>query len=166
MEDVVLLLSHMVSKSPVISKYSWGYLSILVDIVVGLEEDLKKFIAENNSESDFQGLGFEMLDKISIIIMNYIIRDPEIFLTGTDSQNRSFLMRVLYLIERTIIIGGKKQDDLDSCHAIKLLIVLFDSLKGKIDNLLENFMKFLIVNLKTAKTIYYKIIIVQAVLVY
>lgn len=155
----------MTSKSTVISSYTWNYFSVLVDIVVGLEEDLKAFVANKDSDTDFQGLGFEMFDRISIIFMNFIIREPAKFLSTTDSMGRSCLMRVMYLIERVIRIGTKKKDELDNCHAIKILIVLFESCKGKIDNLLENFLKFVLENLKTAKTMYYKITLIQAVMI-
>ena len=160
-----MLLCHMSSKSNVISTYCWNYLSVLVDIVVGLEEDLKIFIADKNSETDFQGLGYEMLDRISIIFMNFIIREPEKFLTLLDSKGRNFLMRLMYLLERVIRIGTKKKDELDNCHAIKILIALFECCKGKIDNLVETFLKFILDNLKSAKTVYYKIILIQAVLI-
>jgi len=157
LEDVVMILNNMTSKSKTISPYCWNYLSPLVDIVVGIEEDLNAFVANNNSDADFQGLGYEMFDRISIIFMNFIIRDPEIFLTGSDSKGRSFLMRVMFKI------GTKKKDELDTCHAIKILIALFESCKGKVDNLLQNLIKFILDNLKKAKTVYYKIILVQAV---
>ena len=163
LEDVIMLLNNMTSKSTKISSHCWNFLSPLVDVVVGLEEDLKQFVADKNSPSDFQGLGFEMLDRISIIFMNFIIRDPETFLTGVDNKGRSFLMRTMYMIERVIFIGTNKKDELDNCHAVKILIALFESCKGKIDNLLENFLKFLLDNLKKAKAVYYKIIIIQAV---
>ena len=154
----------MSSKSKNISPNCWNYLSPLVDIVVGVEEDLNSFVANNNSDADFQGLGFEMFDRISIIFMNFIIREPDRFVTGTDNKGRNYLMRVMYMIERVIKIGTKKKDELDNCHAIKILIALFESCKGKVDNLLQNLLKYIIENMKTAKTVYYKIILLQAVI--
>ena len=159
-------MCHLTSKSNVISTNCWNYLSVLVDLVVGLDEELKTYNESNKSYTDFQGIGFEMLGRISIILMNFIIREPDKFLTGVDCKGRSFLMRVMYMIERVIWIGTKKREELDNCHAIKIIIVLFESCKERLDNFVDSLFKFVIDNLKIAKSTYYKVSLIQAVTIY
>jgi hypothetical protein len=135
----------------------------LIDVVVGFEEDLKKFVDEKNNDCDFQGLGYEMLDRISIIFMNYIIREPDRFLTEKDHQGRSYIHRIMYLIERVMRINQRKKDELDNCQAVKILIAMLETCKGKINDLFEGFVKFVLEQLKISKTVYYKIILIQAI---
>jgi len=60
-------------------------------------------------------------------------------------------------------ISNAKKEEIDTVHAIRLIIVLFDTFKGKLDNYLELFIKFIAEQLKMAKAIYAKLILIQTI---
>ena len=153
----------MVSKSPQISEYSWSFFTNLIFCLTGTENEIKNFTSSNICNQINQGIGIEFIDKICVILMNFIIRDSNYFINGKDIAGVKFIDRIMFLIERLVLISSTKKTEFESCNAIKIIIVMLDSLKGNIDFLFEKIIVFIINQLKISRTEYYKAVLINSV---
>jgi hypothetical protein len=78
-------------------------------------------------------------------------RDPVIFLSSIDKFNVPYLTRSIVLIQKIISISKANHDNNNIRHALKFLNVIIDTLKGKIDNVLEEIIHFLINEMNDGK---------------
>ncbi len=65
-------------------------------------------------------------------------------MTGVDKYRVSFLSRVFSLVQRVISLGKSKKEYQNVRYALKLLNVIVETLKGKIDDVVKQILEFLI----------------------
>jgi len=80
-----------------------------------------------------------------------LLRDPITFLSSVDKYNIPFLTRSIVLIQKIISISKINQDNNNIRHALKFLTIIIDTLKGKIDNVVEEIISYLINEMKDGK---------------
>ena len=164
LEQIVILISNMVTKSPKITEFCWSLFSPLIFTLTGSEEEIKLFKIINPSSKEFYiGIGLEHIDKICVILMNFLIRDSIYFLNGNDNYGEKFINRTMSLVDLLVKISSTKKTEFEGCNAIKIIIVMLESLKGKLDFLFESILMFIIEQLKVSRTEYYKTVLINSV---
>jgi hypothetical protein len=162
MEPIITLINDIIVLSNTISKFSWSLYTPLIFSLTGTEEEIKYILTTNDNYYYYQKIGYEYIDKICSILMNYIIRDPHTFVTSNDQYNQSYVNRTMTFIEQLVKISSSKKTEFEACNGIKIISVMLESLEGKIDFLYDKLVIFLIEQLKVSRTDYYKIKIVGA----
>jgi hypothetical protein len=160
MEPIITIINDIIVLSNTISKFSWSLYTPLIFSLIGTDEEIKYILTTNDNYYYYQKIGYEYIDKICSILMNYIIRDPHTFVTSNDPYNQSYVNRTMTFIEQLVKISSSKKTEFEACNAIKIISVMLESLEGKIDFLFEKLVIFLIEQLKVSRTEYYKIKIV------
>jgi hypothetical protein len=82
--------------------------------------------------------------------LNYY-RDPGTFLNSLDKFNVPFMTRSIQLIQKIISVSKSNHDNANIRHALKFLNVIIDTFKGKIDNVVEEIIVFLVNEMKEGK---------------
>ncbi len=72
-------------------------------------------------------------------------------MSSSDKFNVPFLKRSIELIQKIIVVSKANHENGNIRHALKFLNVIIDSLKGKIDNVVEEIIAFLINEIKEGK---------------
>ncbi len=80
-----------------------------------------------------------------------------------DKNNIKYLDRIFQLVQRIIIICKSKKLFQNVKYALKLLNVVIESLKGKIDTIVVTIINFLISELKESPKQSYKIALIESV---
>ena len=148
-----MIFHHIVSKSERISLMTWRFFPRFVQIVSGNE--LNEYI--------------EIHGKLVEIILFYIVNDPSSFLSGKDEFEQPYINSIMFLVEKLLKNAEiNKQNDtskeeFELCVPIKILVVLLESFKGKMDTFLEYILKLVISELAKSLHIYYKSFLVQVV---
>jgi len=106
-------------------------------------------------------IGFDHLQEIITNIMSFIIKDPENFI---NQNNVRYIDITVNLIPDLITVSRLKINDEVNCsYVIKILIIILETYKGKIDYLLKDILSFVIIELKSAKQTVYKSILLQTI---
>ena len=153
LKNTHLIFHHIVSKSERISLMTWTFFPRFVQIVSGNE--LNEYI--------------EIHGKLVEIILFYIVNDPSSFLSGKDEFEQPYINSIMFLVEKLLKNAEiNKQNDtskeeFELCVPIKILVVLLESFKGKMDTFLEYILKLVISELAKSLHIYYKSFLVQVV---
>jgi hypothetical protein len=153
LENTFMIFKHLATKSLHISPLTWTYFSSFINII--LDDVL--------TESP------ELTEKIITLILNYIVKDPVNFLSGKDENNQSFINKLMMIVEKLLKKAeinkqsDSKKEEFEHCVPIKILIVLLETFKGKIDSLFEFIIKLAISELSRSFTLYYKSILVQVI---
>ena len=80
-----------------------------------------------------------------------------------DKNNISYLNRVFQLVQRIVIICKSKKQYQNVKYALKLLNVVIESLKGKIDSVVVTILNFLISELNDKPKQAYKLALLESV---
>lgn len=153
LENTYLIFKHLVNKSQQISQMSWTFFPIFLNII------LDDILSENP----------ELTEKIITLLLNYIINDPMNFIAGKDETNQPLINKIILVIEKLlkradlIKLSDSKKEEYEHCVPMKILIVLLETFKGKIDSFIEFIIKLVISELSKSFTLYYKSILVQVI---
>jgi hypothetical protein len=83
-----------------------------------------------------------------------------------DNNNVSFAIKTVHLVRSIIAISKSKKEYETTKAAIQILIVMIESLKGRIDSILGEIVIFLLNELNTTKSKVYKISLIELVIYY
>jgi len=153
LENTILIFKHLSTKSLHISPLTWTYFSSFLNIIID----------DKLTESP------ELSEKIITLILNYIVKDPISFLSGKDENNQPLINKLMMIVEKLLKKAelnkqsDSKKEEFEHCVPIKILIVLLETFKGKIDSLFEFIIKLVISELSRSFTLYYKSILVQVI---
>ena len=72
-DEVIDILSIEVARSPKISELCWSYFPLIINYIVGYQNQIEEFKKKFQS-GEFEGPGYEIIQDFIVIINNYIIR--------------------------------------------------------------------------------------------
>ena len=154
LEDGMDLLEEIIKNANVFPIKMWEYFIPLITSVIGTDEDLEEFKKEYPNQI-YEGNGFDSINSICKLIKIYIAKDPNTFINSTDKKGKKYIDYLLRLVQSILEICEGKKKYVETKNAFDLLCVLFDVYRGKIDNILNEILKF-ISNKHTHKNTLYK----------
>ena len=143
LEDGIDLLEEIVKNSNLIPIKIWDYFIPLITSVIGTDEELENFKIEYPNQI-YEGNGFDSINSIAKIIKLYISKDPNSFINKSDNKGKKYIDYVMRLIQSILIICEGKNNYTKTKCAFDLLCILFEVFKGKIDNILNEILNFIL----------------------
>jgi hypothetical protein len=135
-----------------LTENAWQFYSAILNSLITLDP---------NTGSLTEGIGLENFEEILPIILNFILKEPETFLVICDSQGLPILNKTMEYIPKLINHFVKIKEDHNCAMVTKILIVLLETYKEKLDHLLKGIVLFLIDQMKSTSAGMYKMMLVQ-----
>lgn len=135
-----------------LTQNAWHIFSALLDSLL---------ILDNNTGSITEGIGIENFQEILPVILNFILKEPEIFLVIRDSKGIQIINKTMDYIHILINHFIRIKEDHSCAMVTKILIVLLETYKEKLDHLLKGIVVFLIDQMKSTNSGMYKMMLVQ-----
>ena len=154
-EEGLEILHEIVSSETALklSKRMWNYFIPLIYSVIGNENDIADFRAHFPSQI-YEGFGYDFIDNISKTICVFIAKDPETFIAGGDTKGNKFFTLTIKLVESIVEISEGKKMFYNTIFAFKLIAIIFDVFRNKVDSIHGEILKFITVKLSTDNQVY------------
>ena len=149
LEEGLDLIEAILKYGNTVPNHLWKFYVPLVESMKGTEEELKEFKEEFPNQV-FTGNGYESIFDISKIVNIFIAKDPNTFIKMKDKNGVRYFDYTIQLIESIISISESKSDYNEIKYSLKIINTLFDCYKGKIDNILEQIVKYILLKYKTS----------------
>ena len=147
LEEGLNIIESILKYGNTIPEHLWKFFIPLIESVTGSEEDLIEFKKEFPDQI-YNGNGSESLLDISKIISAFIAKDPNKFINMNDKKGVKYFDHVIKLIESIIALSESKSEYNEIKYSLKLINTLFDCYKGKVDNFLEQIIKYILLKYK------------------
>ena len=151
LEEGLDLIETILKYGNSIPNHLWKFFVPLVESVTGSEEELTEFKKECPNQV-FTGNGYESIFDISKIVSIFIAKDPNTFINMKDQKGVRYFDYAIKLIESIISINESKGSYTEIKYSLRLINTLFDCYKGKIDNFLEQIIKYILLKYNIAKS--------------
>jgi len=142
LEDGIDLLEEIIKKSNNLPSKMWEFFIPLITSVIGTDEDLEEFKKEYPNQI-YEGNGFDSINSICKLIKIYIAKEPNTFINSSDKKGNKYIDYLLRLVKSILDICEGKKKYVETKNAFDLLCILFDVFRGKIDNILNEILKFI-----------------------
>ena len=142
LEDGMDLLEEIIKYSNFIPIKIWEYFIPLITSVIGTDEELEDFKNKFPNQI-YEGNGFDSINSITKIIKIYISKDPNTFINSSDNKGKKYIDYLMRLVQSILEICEGKNKYTETKCAFDLLCILFDVFRGKIDNILNEILKFI-----------------------
>jgi len=153
LDNGIELLEEIIKNSNKISKKIWNYFIPLITSVIGTEEELNKFKKEFPNQI-YEGFGFDSINNIIKILKIFIFKDPNIFFNSFDNKGKKYIDYIMDLVKNIIEICEANNRYVEIKYAFELIYLLFEVFKNKIDNILNEILKFIFDNHKNKNEVY------------
>lgn len=160
--DDTLDLIKILLRRPKVSASLWSFFTKINFCIIGDEEE-NKIVKEKYPDSALMGIGYENLDELFHVLMLFIVKDGGTLITSSDEYGVLYISRLLQTVNQVIENTTNNADIPNLITASKILIVLLDTLKGKIDAFLKIFLDFAMQKLFTVKNASFRNILLQVV---
>jgi hypothetical protein len=150
--DIIDTISH----SPVaFSNNAWLLYPELLNSIVVKDETVKEGISP--------GFGWECLTEITASLINYIIKEPEIFFYSNNKDGLSLLNITIEYVPKIVLIAKKEKDEVCACCSLKILMTILETYKENLDFSLKSILYFIMEEMKTPKMSMYQSLLIQTI---
>ena len=150
LEEGLDIIEVILKYGNVIPNHIWKFFIPLIESVIGSQEELNDFKKEFPNKV-FIGQGFESILDISKLVCIFIAKDSNAFINMQDKNGNKYFDYVIKLIESIISINESKNSYSEIKYSLRLINTLFDCYKGKVDELLERIIKYILLKYKVKK---------------
>lgn len=119
----------------------------LIQVATGTEEEILEFQKEHPNQVYYRQ-GYEAILDLTKLVCTYITRDPETFLNLKDEKGIPYIVYTTRFIENIIQVSESKGDYSEIKFCLRIIMVLFDCYKGKMDKLMSDLIKYAVQKLK------------------
>jgi hypothetical protein len=147
LEEGLDIIEAILKYGDTIPKHVWKFYVPLVESVIGSEEELEDFKKEFPNQV-FTGNGYESILDIVKLVCNFIAKEPNTFIGMEVKKDVKYFDYAIKLIESIIAISESKSSYTEIKYSLRLISTLFDCYKGKIDMLLEQIIKYILIKYK------------------
>lgn len=147
LEEGLDIIESILKYGDIIPNHVWKFFIPLVESVIGSKEELEEHMKENPNEV-FIGRGIESILDIVKIVSIFIAKDPELFIKMQDSSGVKYFDYAVKLIESIISKSEKESNYSEIKYTLRLICTLFDCYKGKIDKLMNDLLKYILIKYK------------------
>ena len=150
LEEGLDIIESILKYSDITPNHVWKFFVPLVESVIGSKEELEEHSKENPNEI-FIGRGIESILDIEKIVSIFIAKDPELFIKMQDRNGVKYFDYVIKLIESIISKSERENNYSEIKYTLRLICTLFDCFKGKIDKLMNDLIKYILMKYKIEK---------------
>ena len=150
LEEGLDIIEEILKYGKTIPNHVWKFFIPLIESVTGTEEELTEFSKEYPGQV-FVGIGNESLFDISKIISAFIAKDPNNFINMKDKKGVTYFDHTIKLIDNIISLSESKKSYYEIKYLLRIIHTLFECYKGKIDNFLEQIIKYILLKYKNEK---------------
>jgi len=147
LEEGLDIIEAILKYGDTIPKHVWKFYVPLVESVIGSEEELEDFKKEFPNQV-FTGNGYESILDVVKLVCNFIAKEPNTFIGLEVKKDVKYFDYAIKLIESIIAISESKSSYTEIKYSLRLISTLFDCYKGKIDMLLEQIIKYILLKYK------------------
>ena len=147
LEEGLDIIEAILKYGNTIPKHVWKFYVPLVESVIGSEEELEDFKKEFPNQV-FTGTGYESILDVVKLVCNFIAKEPNTFIGLEVKKGVKYFDYAIKLIESIIAISESKSSYTEIKYSLRLISTLFDCYKGKIDMLLEQIIKYILIKYK------------------
>jgi hypothetical protein len=147
LEEGLDIIEAILKYGNTIPKHVWKFYVPLVESVIGSEEELEDFKKEFPNQV-FTGTGYESILDVVKLVCNFIAKEPNTFIGLEVKKGVKYFDYAIKLIESIIAISESKSSYTEIKYSLRLISTLFDCYKGKIDMLLEQIIKYILLKYK------------------
>jgi hypothetical protein len=157
------LIRTVLSKSAKPTSLTWSYFTLLCYSLIG-DDDENKEILSKYPDSQLEGIGYESMTEILVILHLFISKDPMSFMTLDDLTGKKYIER-FFLTTNQIITNSKGSKDIYEVriNIIRCYIAFVDSFtffnshgsSFDIQVFVEHMIKFTLTDLKRLKKVHF-----------
>jgi hypothetical protein len=147
LEEGLDIIESILKYSDITPNHVWKFFIPLIESVIGSKEELEEHSKENPNEI-FIGRGIESILDIEKIVSIFIAKDPELFIKIQDNNGIKYFDYVVKLIESIISKSEKDNNYSEIKYTLRIICTLFDCFKGKIDKLMNDLIKYILIKYK------------------
>ena len=147
LEEGLDIIEAILKYSDITPNHVWKFFIPLVESVIGSKEELEEYSKENPNEV-FIGRGIESILDIEKIVSIFIAKNPELFIKIQDRNGVKYFDYAIKLIESIISKSERENNYSEIKYTLRLISTLFDCFKGKIDKLMNDLIKYILLKYK------------------
>ena len=150
LEEGLDIIEFVLKYGNTIPNHIWKFFIPLIESVIGSKEELDEFKKEFPKQI-FIGHGYESILDIAKLVCIFIAKDPNAFINMQDKNGNKYFDYVIKLIESIISISESKSSYTEIKYSLRLINTVFDCYKGKVDQFLDQIIKYILLKYKINK---------------
>lgn len=151
LESSLEILSSIMSQdSEVFYPQIWEYYSKAIESVIGTEKEILEH-KKDFPDSLYIGVGYESLDKVLSVLLLFITKDNNTFVNGNNGNRLFYISHSINFVQKVVEYAISNREKHNTKYAFKLLSGILETSRGKINDLIPDFLNFGITYIEAKK---------------